>query len=375
MRNPNRFAAALLAGLIFFPSMAFSQDEGEGDAPSGGSVEAGLALESVTSAIDDAIRPGYRAFSDAAREEVLKVDTLCDDPGDIQLQEAQEGFGDLVSAFGEIEFIRFGPIREENRLERILFFPDPRGVTRRQIEQLLAEEADNALRAETLAQKSVAVQGLPALEFVLFGEGSETLTGADATYRCAYGKAITQNLKDMAEAIDAAWADDSGIYQRLTEPGADDPAYRDASDSLGEIVAVFTDGLEIIRDQRIQPALDEDGAPIKNHLFLFNRSSSALTALEADFAGLKTLFDAADFGELLSDDQAYLEDSIGLEFDQIGSTLAGIKAPLADAAAGEESRGKLDYVMIAAGSLRSQFENQLAGSLGLSTGFSSLDGD
>ncbi|MER0238422.1 imelysin family protein [Fulvimarina sp. MAC8] len=375
MRRPNRLAAALLAGLIAAPGAAFAQDTGEGDAPRSATLDDSLALETVASAIDDAIRPGYQAFADATREEALKVETLCSEPSESALSKAKEGFGDLVSAFSGVEFIRFGPIREENRLERILFFPDPRGVTRRQVEQLLAEKDETAAEVETLAQKSVAVQGLPALEFVLFGEGSEALNGSDAAYRCAYGAAISQNLVNMADAITEAWGDDSGIYQRLTAPEADDPAYRSASDSIGELVSVFTDGLEIIRDQRIRPALGEEGNSPKPYLFLVNRSGNALNALKADFAGLKSLFEAAGFAEVLPEEQVYLQDSIGLEFEQIVATLGDIEAPLSETAASEETRGKLDYAMIAARSLRSQFENQLAASLGLSTGFSSLDGD
>ncbi|EAU42042.1 hypothetical protein FP2506_16454 [Fulvimarina pelagi HTCC2506] len=363
-----------MAGLLIAPGASFAQDA-EGDGSSARALNESKALAVVANAIEGAIRPGYAALEEAARKQVASVEALCATPGEDKLLEARDGFEEQVSAYAGIEFVRFGPIREDNRLERLVFFPDPRGVTRRQVEELLAEEDESASTAESLAQKSVAVQGLPALEFVLFGEGSDTLATADAAYRCSYGEAIAQNVASIAGEITEAWAEDDGIYKRLTAPKADDPAYRNASDSIGEIISVFTEGLKIIRDQRIRPALGEEGTPPKAYLFLFNRSGNALAALQADFAGLSTMFEAASFTEVLPKDEAFLQNSISFEFQEARATLDDAEGPLSDTVADEDVRGKLDYAMIVAGSLRSQFENQLAASLGLSTGFSSLDGD
>ncbi len=68
-----------------------------------------------------------------------------------------------------------GPAREDNRFERLFFWPDRRGRGLRQVQGILAEEDETATDPATLYQKSVAVQGLLALDFVLSGEGNETL--------------------------------------------------------------------------------------------------------------------------------------------------------------------------------------------------------
>ena len=80
--------------------------------------------------------------------------------------------------------------------------------------------------------------------------------------------------------------------------------------------------------------------------------------------------------EILPDAQAgYLPGAIGFEFDNARRTLDALSAPLADVVVSKENRDKLDYVLIVTGSLQSEFANQLAPALGLSAGFSSLDGD
>jgi predicted lipoprotein len=70
--------------------------------------------------------------------------------------------------------IRFGPVTEENRLERILFWPDRKGIGLKQVQAAIAGEDATAADPQTLPGKSVAMQGLGALEFVLFGTGSDS---------------------------------------------------------------------------------------------------------------------------------------------------------------------------------------------------------
>ncbi len=83
----------------------------------------------------------------------------------------RQRFDDVVDAWFRIYFLRFGPLVEENRFERIYFWPDPRGVILRQVGALLGEADPESLDPDRLAEKSVAVHGLPALEYAIFGSG------------------------------------------------------------------------------------------------------------------------------------------------------------------------------------------------------------
>ncbi|MEF2550472.1 imelysin family protein [Aurantimonas sp. A2-1-M11] len=332
-------------------------------------------LAVVENAIDAFIRPGYGDFHESADVAVEAMESLCTHPGGAALATARDSFADLAGSWSRIEFVRFGPVLEDNRLEKILFFPDRRGIALRQIQGILGSRDESATTAQSLAGKSVAVQGLGALEFVLFGTDADTLAVDGDAFRCSYGRAIARNLAGIAADLDAGWADADGIAARLTRPNAADPAWRSATDSLQEIVGIFIHGFEVIRDLRLRPAMGESAEDARPNLLLFPRSELALASLRANFAGMRDLFVTSEVVSLLPAPQTYLGDSIRFEFANADRTLAALAPPLADVAAQPEQRQELTYLLIVTDSLQSQFADQLSPSLGLSTGFSALDGD
>jgi len=108
-----------------------------------------------------------------------------------------------------------------------------------------------------LREASVAVQGIGALEFVLFGTGSETLAGPTDPFRCALGEAVTESIYRVAADLIAAWDDPGGITRAWEEPGPDNPLYRDDEEAITELLDVFVHGLELIRDVRLGSFLGE----------------------------------------------------------------------------------------------------------------------
>lgn len=333
-------------------------------------------LDVVWNAIDGAIRPGYAAFVDAAREADTAMGDLCQLPAGENLTDAREAFAHLVDAWSRIEFVQFGPVMEDNRGARILFFPDRRSIGLKQVQAILADGDESAASPEELAGKSVAVQGLGALEFVLHGTGADTLETPQGDFRCRYGRAIAGNLVHLGQAIQDGWAKETGgIVERLTNPRDDDPAYRTADDSLKEIVGVFINGFEAIRDLRLKPAMGESEKAARPKLFLFHRSELALASLRANFAGMQTLFTASDVASLLPEAQAYLKDSILFEFENADMALGKLQPPLTEVVGDGPKRQNLTYLLIVTDSLQSQFAGQLSPLLGLSAGFSALDGD
>jgi membrane protein implicated in regulation of membrane protease activity len=118
-----------------------------------------------------------------------------------------------VAAYGKVDFLRIGPLMEDNRADRLLFWPDRRGIGLKQVQAILAEEDPAATDLAGLQAKSVAVQGLGALEFVLFGTGAESLTSIEGSFRCAYGQTIAGNIAGMAKEMVAGWYVPGG-YQR-----------------------------------------------------------------------------------------------------------------------------------------------------------------
>ena len=90
---------------------------------------------------------------------------------------------------------------------------------------------------------------------------------------------------------------------------------------------------------------------------------------------MQSLFTTSDVASLLPEAQAYLKDSILFEFENADMALGKLQPPLTEVVGDGPKRQNLTYLLIVTDSLQSQFVGQLSPLLGLSAGFSALDGD
>jgi len=158
------------------------------------------AAEGVGSRVSTTfVEPAIEAFAASSSRLGADVASLCVAPGEATLQTARAAFGIVVADWGRASVLRFGPLAADNRFERLFFWPDPRGIALKQVQGLLAEKDPQAI-ADGVAGKSAALQGLPALEFALFGAGAEVLAIGDA-YRCEFASAIARNIAVLAADI------------------------------------------------------------------------------------------------------------------------------------------------------------------------------
>jgi hypothetical protein len=330
--------------------------------------------QSVRRAVQEYIRPAYVQLLGQTQSLRQDVNALCNRPSMAALDVARGRFRKAAEAFAHIEFIRFGPITEDNRLERMLFWPDRKGTGLKQVQAALASTDPSVASAETLAGKSVAMQGFGALEYVLFGTGAEALAGKDAAHRCAYGAAIADNLEHIAGAVSGSWSGAHGFGQTWIEAGND--LYHDEQESLTELIGVFVNGLEMVRDVRLNGFLGKEPADDKPKSALFWRSGLTADTLEENMSGMREMFDMAQLGESLPPDMQWLPQSIDFEFKNADTAIGAVSGkPIDQVLADAALRGKLDYFRVVTASLSDLFGRQLAGALGITAGFSSLDGD
>ncbi|MEJ6785379.1 imelysin family protein [Aminobacter sp. Piv2-1] len=329
----------------------------------------------ISGAIDGFIRPVYGRLVGATTDLGISMGKLCAAPSTDTLEAARKAFSKTTESWSEVEIIRFGPITEENRLERMLFWPDRKGTGLKQVQAAIADKDETATDAARLGDKSVAMQGLGALEFVLFGTGADDLAGAGAAYRCSYGKAISGNIGKIASDVDAAWRDDKGFAAQWKQPGLDNALYRNATEAITELLEVYVNGLELVRDVRVNGFLGKEATADKPKQALFWRSEGTAASLGGNIAGMKALFDASRFGSLLPADAQWIAQSIDFEFANAQNAAAAVSGPIDAVLTDAEKRGKLAYFGVVTSSLSELFGTRLASALGLTAGFSSLDGD
>ncbi|TIX37256.1 MAG: peptidase M75, Imelysin, partial [Mesorhizobium sp.] len=82
------------------------------------------ASDVIQRAIDGFVRPAYARLHDHADSLTEAMHTLCQTPLQDNLDAARAEFSGVVDAWSVVEIIRVGPIAENNRLERMLFWPD-----------------------------------------------------------------------------------------------------------------------------------------------------------------------------------------------------------------------------------------------------------
>lgn len=329
----------------------------------------------IEGAIEDAIRPGFATFEAEAQSMAQAVSTLCASPSDETMAASRGRFDDLVDAWGRVEFIRLGPLSQENRLERILFWPDRRGRGLNQIQGVIASGDETALSADTLADKSVAVQGLAALEYALFGTDSDRIAAGDAPERCAYAEAIAQNIATIADELNAGWQAEDGIAALWLNPADDNPLFRDESEQINGLVKLIGDAFEIIKVQRIDAVLRDDRASMRPKSALFWRSDNWVPSLEANIAGLQALVDAADLEATVDQERGRFVGAMNFELSNAARTLGQTDLPVQAIAEDDDAYGRMNYVRLVVDGLATVSATRLKEIYDLSSGFSSLDGD
>jgi uncharacterized protein len=331
--------------------------------------------EVMRGAVNNFIRPAMTDFSAKAATLSSSVAALCATPSEASLTAVHSVFGATAIAFGRIEAIRVGPIMQENRAERLLFWPDRKGIALKQVQAILASQDESATDPATLKNKSVAVQGLTALEFVLYGTGFETLKTAEGAFRCRYGLAIAQSVASVADELVVGWDADDGIALHLMKPDAAFADYRTPVEAQEELVGILSHGIEAVRDTRLNPFLAKDDAAAKPKLALFWRSGLTVPVIRANVDGLASLFALSGIAGGVPADKVDLPAAITAEFAKADAALDLVTGPIDAAVADPAQAQALADVVTTTQQLGVLIGEQMSAALGLSVGFSSLDGD
>lgn len=328
----------------------------------------------ISAMIDGYIRPATAQFAEKADVLPEAVTGVCAGRGIQSGQAFRFAFFETVQAYSAIHFLRFGPLIDEDRLSRLAFLPDPRGITQRQLRKVLAAEDEALHSAEDLANKSVAVQGLTALELIAFDKTGRLTLGDDA-FKCAYAKAISENIAAIASAVARDWANEKGYSAVLLSAGPGNDRFQTSKEALESLFNSLVTGLIIARDQDLLPALGSSREKAKAHRFPFSRSANSVWFLQAELEGIQKALTSLRLVELTPDEFKWVFDALTFEFDQAKVLLFQLQPPLRQTFGEDDSYAKAEVLAITLKSIRDTMALELAGALDLSGGFNALDGD
>ncbi|PVY61959.1 imelysin family protein [Pusillimonas noertemannii] len=353
--------AAVLALAWTMPGMAVAQTAAESASGLGARLAQGY------------IAPAMQQFHEAAGQMGKALQSACGDPA-AGSDEVAAAFEHLVAAWSGIEFLRFGPLVQANRFESIYFWPDPRGVTTRQVQGLLAKPAGEIPDAQGLAKHSVALQGLPALEYVLYRDKGllSGKQGDDQAAACAYALAVAGNLERVGGELYALWKADGEFARLFSQPGPDNPLYRNAQEVAAEVVKALSTGLQFQVDVKLAPSLGADAGKAAPRKAPFWRSDLAPVSLRAAAQGMLAFYDAGGYSFPGAE---WIDQNVRGELQRAVDQLEGMRGGTEQLWRDEESHRGLVLVRLLLNNAKNLVDQDVAPALGVRIGFNALDGD
>ena len=322
------------------------------------------------------IRPGYDRLAAEAKAMDEAASALCSAPSMATLTAARGQFAKVVDAWSRVELLRFGPVREDNRYERLNFWPDRRSLGLRQVQRIISAKDESAIGADALWDKSVAVQGLGALEFTLFGTGADKLAEKGAAdFRCRYAESIAARMAATAGDISAEWKAADGFSAVLLKPGDDNPVYRTSGEVVQDFLRAMTEEMQFVRDLKIVAVMGEDAKDANPRVAPFRRAGLTVAAIKANVDSVLAMFEKGDFISALGEEDAWLSQSLRFEVGQVFQSLGQVEGDFGKALRDKEKRKFLELVLISLHGAKESIGDYYAGRTGLAIGFNSFDGD
>ena len=308
--------------------------------------------------VGDYILPSLAGLRAATTRLAPAAEAYCASPSPAS-QEALRGvFGDVLAQWARLDFLRFGPVAQDQRLERFAFWPDSSGAGARQLRRLMAGRDPAYLDAKRLSRASAAIQGLPAFEALMF----PSEPAPPDAYACGIAAAIAANLTRLAEEMERGWTGPGG-WENLAP-----------KERMNELLKALLTGLVQLRDQRLIPALGKDLASARPERLPYRRSACTDRYVHATVNALADFSRALDLPRLAGPDLGWASSSLNFEYANIINGLNGAGS-LSTAITTPAGRAAIDRALVAIKGVQDLTGVQLAPAAGLSVGFNALDGD
>lgn len=341
----------------------------------GHAVEASTYAALNKAAVEKHILPRYDALVTATAGLNTAAKTFCAAPATKPIADLQSAFGQTMDAWQDIQHVRFGPIDWFFRSQRFAFWPDPRNTIGKQMAELLSNHQSGSVDPELLAKGSVATQGLPALERLIFGDDANKLkSGTDAAYRCRYVEAIAINLAQMAKETQAAWREggDKAFATVMQESRNPDAPYREPQEATLELFKALYLAVELAADHKLARPL---GAALKDarpRLSESWRSERSLRNIQRNLAAAQDLY-LNSFSPAVPDKAA--DTAIRDSFAKAVTTANALKTPLETAVQDAKTRPQAEALAAELLALKKLLGDRLPPALDIPVGFNALDGD
>lgn len=361
-------AAVLLFALLCF-GVSGSNQKAVAAAPSA----SGHFAKINARLIDDYLLPHFQTLADESATLGGIIDGVC--AGDAaKFAAARAEFERTALAWAAVDFLRMGPMAQIGRAERFHFWPDTRGVTPRQVARLVASRGEDALDPQTLLKKSAAVQGLGALELLLYNDKRPiTADTDDGRYRCRLAASAAKAIHAEARTVIAAWGGANGWRARLLRPGSDGSPYKTDDEVTADFARAFITGLQMVLDREVAQMEFAAVNPARKPQLVFARSGLTARYIVAKLQSLQQLYETMDLAASVPQDKRWMSRWIAGAFERIPDEAP--EAIESKEMTGDDRARKLRMLRFQIDGIRKLVGREMATMAGLTIGFNELDGD
>ena len=335
-----------------------------------GQSEANPAM-AVRSLAKDFIIPRFRAVSATTAEQERAWANFCKRRAPADVDALRRQYNAVSDAWANIEFVNVGPATVHLRVERFNYWLDRRDDGGRALKALLNSNDPKSLTEDAIAQSSVAGQGMPILERLLYGPDAAALTarGAAGERRCAVGHAIARNLSLIAKEIDTDWGAKNGAGPAIIANKEWGVSFTNTAEAASVILTNLVDGLDGLKDFKLAMLLHDAANAHGPRLAENARSGRTLRDIRLNFAALRQ-----GIGVYTLPASPAQKAKLDAAFSKAGAKLDAVAR--AEKGADRPARITALQAAIAAFADLKQIEmNLLPSAAGVPLGFNNLDGD
>lgn len=329
----------------------------------------------ITALTDKLVVPAYTRLAEESGNLSDALNSYCAAQSANSRLNVESQFHATMDAWQRAQIIQFGPIYENKGPARFQFWPDKRGTGQRQLRQVLNNQDETVLPSGALAEKSVALGDLQALEYVLFNDPA--VTTAQDSFACHYAVAIAHNQEAQAAEVVQMWAGNNGYREQVLSAAEGTDVFFDEKEAASRFLNDMAGAIDVVRLQKLDRPMGLTITSARPKRTENWRSQRSLRNIRLNIESVQQFLTVKDgFGDLLI--------SIGKEttatatqelVSQILADIAAFDQPLSMLVEDPAARSDLESLLTKLRSLQSLIREQLAQDLGLVPGFNATDGD
>jgi len=325
--------------------------------------------ETNLAVVDEYAIPAYQKLYQSSQKLQKSSAVFCADGSDKSFTQVQDSFHNTMDDWQFIQTFRLGPAGKFMRSFRLEMWPDRSNAAAKHLRKLLAEADPSRLEPAQFIRASVAVQGLSAMERILFAKDTtykNYQTDGKANFRCQLLSAISLNIESIAKDLLSAWENE--YRDIIAKPSKDNDFFASDKEVASQFLNELSTQLQVIIDQKFD-------RPIAGNKFVATkaeswRSQRSLRNIVFNLQSTQHLYEIA-FAKHITD-EALRTKQLAL-FKQALQASKDLMMPLSTAYA--DKRDVLQQWIEAIKTLKNSISTELPAAIDIQLGFNSLDGD